>query len=98
MKKETSGYEKFGEYAVMWASANMPGKCWGRYGRVAVVRLSSPSSVPRMISTRDKAVSQIVSSWERQHRGYDATSTRTAFARSLLEATEQAKELAGLPD
>jgi hypothetical protein len=78
-------------YIVMTASAKMPTTCWGRYGRVAVVRLEDGfEGTPKMISERARGVEEVVALWDRQHIG---STTRCAFSRALAEAEAMCEEL-----
>lgn len=84
------------EYIVMTRAACMPGHCWGKYGRVAVVEVD-PAQLrpgdyePRMISDRARGVVEIVKTWERRNIG---TTDQCAFNRVVAEAEELAERLA----
>ena len=75
-------------YIVMTASARMPGSCWGRYGRVAVVELEPGfSGRPKMISERARGVRRVVQTWERRHMALAEQLNRTgelAYTMSLV--------------
>lgn len=76
-------------YIVMTAQAHMPQNCWGRYRRVAVVKLKDPLGPrPKMISERAKNVACIVYSWERCNVG---TTKNCAYQRALMAAESLAQ-------
>jgi hypothetical protein len=78
-------------HIVMTASACMPAKCWGRYGKVAVVELEPGfEGRPAMISERARGVVRIVELWDRMHVG---KTDRCAFAVAKAEAEELCNEL-----
>lgn len=72
-------------YLVMTAAERMPGSCWGRYRRVAVVEVDDGAPLPKMISERAVGVKRIVGSWRRLNCGKTA---RCAYRRALAEAAE----------
>ena len=76
-------------FIVMTAAACMPSSCWGRYGRVGIVELSSEKR-PKMISERARGIARIVGTFERQNMG---TTERCAFAQSVAAANEWAYQL-----
>jgi hypothetical protein len=64
----------------------MPGSCWGKYKRVAVIELEDdcPADfVPAMISERSKGVKRIVRTWEKLNVG---KTEHCAFGRAMDEA------------
>ena len=61
------------------SSACTPNSCWGRYRRIAVLRVDA-GATPRMISSRAKGVREVVATREKLRAG---GGNRTAFARSL---------------
>ena len=78
-------------YIVMTAAEKMPIKCWGRYGKVAVVELEPGfDGSPKMISERARGVKRVVAIWPRQHIG---KTDRSAFYVALSEAGDLADEL-----
>jgi hypothetical protein len=78
-------------FIVMTASAKMPSRCWGRYGRVAVVETDLPAGeAPKMIGTHARGVVRIVDTWERRNMG---SSNRNAFAKAVVEAEALANKL-----
>jgi hypothetical protein len=54
-------------YVVLTASAMMPGTCWGKYRRVAIIRVEAGGIVPRQI--RNTKTAKVVSVWEKLHVG-----------------------------
>lgn len=83
--------------AVLTASARMPGSCWGRYGKVAVVKLTegyvAQGKRPVMISDRAEGVEKVIYVEDRLHRGY-GPGPNTAFTKALREA----KQFVNKPD
>lgn len=72
------------KFIVMQAAACMPGNCWGRYRRVAVVEVTDGfKGRPAMISARARGVARVVALWDKQSVGKTA---RCAFQRALAEA------------
>ena len=78
-------------YVVLYANACMPGSCWGRYGKVAVVETNG-IDMPKAIHPNHKAVVKIVRVWDRRNKG---TTDRCAYAIACEEAEELAAELNG---
>lgn len=76
-------------FIVMDSAARMPGTCWGRYRRVAVVEAVKGTS-PKMISERAIGVVKVVETWEKLNVG---TTERCAFERAMAVAREMAAEL-----
>lgn len=78
-------------YIVQTATANMPGSCWGRYGRVALIEVDSPE-IQRvsMISTRARHVIRIVRLWDRVFWG---TSNRCAFQQAIMAAEDERRRM-----
>lgn len=76
-------------YIVMTARARMPSRCWGQYGRVAVVETDGQQ--PSRIDPRDRRIRRIVAQWERRNIG----GARSAFALAVREAEEMAAKLNG---
>lgn len=76
-------------FIVMTAAACMPGSCWGRYGKVAVVETDGVN-MPNQIHPRHKAVKAIVRTWDRLNIGH---TSRCAFRRGLAEAHALADRL-----
>jgi len=78
-------------WIVMTSAAAMPRSCWGRYRRVALVRINQEFTakglIPKMISTRAKGVLD-VHSLGRHHAGSTA---RCALARAVARAEEMAR-------
>ena len=78
-------------FLVMESAACMPANCWGKYRRIAVVKLAPGfTGYPKMISERAIGVSSIVALWDRQFSG---KSDRCAAAIARAEAVEMAAEL-----
>jgi len=77
------------KFIVMTAKAKMPGSCWGKYGRVAVVECSGEHA-PKQIHPNHKSVKSIVQTWERRSIG---STDRCAFSVALKEAKELAVRL-----
>jgi hypothetical protein len=73
-------------FIVLHASASMPGSCWGRYRRIAIVEIVPGGSMPRMISARARGVVRIVETWEKLHTGHRAPNGDCAFSRAWKEA------------
>lgn len=76
----------------------MPGSCWGRYAKVAVMQVE-PGVTPTMISRRAKGVLRVVRVWDKLNigrasgnrtfrSGPSAGDTRSAFAKAYREAEE----------
>jgi len=76
-------------HIVKTARAEMPGSCWGRYGRVAVLEVEPDVADVAMISARARGVRRIVRLWDRRHVG----GPRSAFTVALREATALRAEL-----
>lgn len=70
------------DLVIVSSQARMPGKCWGRYRHVGLMRVPT-GGMPRMISAR---CGEIVDYWGRLHAG--SGGPRTAFARALAAAGE----------
>ena len=80
-------------YIIMQRSAKMPVSCWGRYGKIAVVRLQDGfEGEPAMISARSRGVAEVVQIWDRLHVG---TTDRCAYYKALREAEALCAELNG---
>ncbi len=80
-------------HIVMTASAKMPRSCWGRYARVAVVRvdvIDGEPVEPKMISERAIGVAEVVQTWERLSVG---TTSACAYQRAIVEAQDMAAAL-----
>ena len=72
------------KFMVMQANACMPGNCWGRYKRVAVVEIEDGfKGRPKMISRRARGVARVVALWDKQSVGKTA---RCAFRQALAAA------------
>jgi hypothetical protein len=67
-------------YTVASSQAKMPGTCWGKYRRVALLK-HAPGVVPALI--RDTRAVSVEKTWEKLH---DGTTRRCAFSRALSEA------------
>ena len=70
-------------------AAKMPGTCWGKYRRVAVLEVVQ-GTIPAMISKRARGVVRVVAKWEKLNVG---TTHRCAFQRALDEAHILAAQL-----
>ena len=80
-------------YIVMTATEKMPASCWGRYRRVAVVRLEDGfTGEPKMISERARGLAEIVEEWRACSVG---TTDRSAYRRAVAEAEALAARLNG---
>lgn len=77
-------------YIVMWSAAKMPGTCWGKYRRIAIVKVADPGIMPKMISTHARNVLEIVQTWEKLNVG---KTSKSAFYRALVEADALCREL-----
>jgi predicted ATP-dependent protease len=81
-------------FVVVDKSAKMPLNCWGNYRRVGVVELTAEAqrqgSLPKMLSTRAKAVNRVVDTWENCNVG---TTNRCAYRKAVVEANELARDL-----
>ena len=86
-------------HIVMTAQACMPSKCWGRYAKVAVVKLEDGLPLdfrPAMISDRARGVVKVVELWDRCNVG---KTDRCAFAVAKAAAENVCARLnAGLTD
>jgi len=77
-------------WIVMTSSAAMPQSCMGRYGNVALVKLTSgyaaTGTLPKMISDRARGVERL------EHLGHHhmGKTARCAFARTLAYAEKEA--------
>jgi hypothetical protein len=75
-------------FIVMTAAACMPGSCWGRYGKIAVVELE-PGTIerPKMISAHARGIVKVVALWDRCHWGgrYSAAGVAQAAAQDLCD-------------
>jgi hypothetical protein len=76
-------------FIVLDKAAKMPGNCWGRYRRVAVLEVQ-PGATPAMISARARGVIRVVATWEKLNVGL---TERCAFERALSEAHDLARQL-----
>lgn len=71
-------------FQILTAAAHMPGSCWGRYGKIAVVEVDSNYTERiKMISPRARGVKAVIEVWDRLNMG---TTPRCAFARAMREA------------
>jgi len=77
-------------FIVQTSSAKMPSSCRGRYGNVAVLEVEDGVEHASMISERSKDVVQIVRFWGPCSIG---KTSRSAFSRAFIEATELAARL-----
>lgn len=78
------------KYIVQTAAETMPGGCWGRYCRVAVLEVDEGIDRASMISPRARGVRRVVATWERCHVG---RTSRCASERALAAARELAASL-----
>lgn len=76
-------------YIVKTSSAQMPASVRSPYRHVAVMLVTDPSIVPRMISCRARNVIRIHAVWRRQH----AKGADSAYVRALRAAEEMADRL-----
>ena len=78
-------------FRIQTAAACMPGSCWGRYGKIAVIEVEAgyEQSI-RMISDRARGVVRVVRIWDRLHKG---TTQRCAYARAMVEAKAMVSEM-----
>jgi hypothetical protein len=76
------------EYHVVVSQAKMPNGCWGKYGRVGLIRVDACYSAPRTI--RHTKHARVVRTWERQFWG---CSDRCALRRAEDAALDRAIEL-----
>lgn len=81
-------------YVVKDSAARMPGSCWGKYRRVAVMEVE-PGTVPAMISARARGVRRIVQTWDRMNVGQ---TDRCAFKRAVAEAGRLAAQMNAMDD
>ena len=79
-------------YITKTATAHMPGSCWGRYGKVAVIEVEDGVDDVAMISDRARGAIRVVEVWDRQFWG---KSNRCAFAIAVIEAEALAASLNG---
>ena len=79
-------------FVVMTASAKMPTSCWGRYGRVALVRVQPGCRAPGCI--RDTKTAAVLETWERCHVG----GPRSAFGRAVAQAEAKVAEAQAIED
>lgn len=77
------------KYIVLTASAKMPGSCWGRYGKVAVIETDG-EHMPKQINERHKSVVRIVKTWDKMHIG---KTERGAYQQAVREAYALADQL-----
>ena len=74
-------------WIVMTAAARMPSSCWGRYRRIALVKITDQMAAcggrPAMISERAHGVIEVRETWEKLSVG---TTARCAYRRALAEA------------
>ena len=79
------------EFVVIDSSAKMPGRCWGRYRRVAVleVRKGWLTRLPSEISDRSLGVVRVVCTWEKCHVG---KTDKDAYTSAWREARAMADE------
>lgn len=77
-------------FIVQTATAHMPSKCKGRYGRVAVLEVDANLDRVSMISVHATGCYQVVATWERLNIGY---TERCAFRRAVSDAEELADKL-----
>lgn len=76
-----------GKYVVVTSAACMPNNCWGRYGKVAVIRRRS-DVMPSIIV--DSKNFDIIEVWDRLNIG---STDRCAFERAKARALRLAEEL-----
>lgn len=81
-------------HIVMTASAKMPSRCKGRYGKVAVVQLDQHYTAknlrPKFIGDRAKGILRVV--WQSGPQNMGSTE-RSAFWRAVRNAERYAEEL-----
>lgn len=78
-------------YYVVESAARMPTSCWGRYGKVAIVRTTADAPAPRSIRDIPSRRQRIVALRDRQFAG-SSDRCALAVARRCLE--QDARELA----
>jgi len=78
------------EFITKVSTAHMPGSCWGRYGKVAVIEVEPGITDVAMISNRARGAIRVVEVWDRRNIG---TTDRCAFAIALAEAETLAASL-----
>lgn len=87
--REEESFDPMTRLAVLTASARMPMSCKGRYGKVALVRLTPEFALegkrPTMISERAEGIEEVLYVEDRLHRGYNSAGN-TAFDKALREA------------
>ena len=69
-----------GKYVVVTSAACMPNNCWGRYGKIAVIRRKT-EAMPKIIA--DTAKFDVIKVWDRLNIG---KGVRDAFSRGLEAA------------
>lgn len=75
----------------MTATEKMPASCWGKYGKVAIVKLEDGfEGIPKMISERAIGVAEIVKLWDKLHVGKTESS---AYYRAIDAAINMCAEL-----
>ncbi len=77
-------------YIIQTATAKMPGSCWGRYGKIAILRVENGVKRVSMISKRAKGCLEVVCVWDRLHIG---RTDRCAFSRAMRDAEEMLAEI-----
>lgn len=88
---ETTSATSAPKFVVMQANACMPGNCWGRYKRVAVVEIADGfKGKPKMISSRARGVARVVALWDKRNVG---KTDRCAFRQALAAAEALAARL-----
>lgn len=71
-------------YYVKVSAAQMPSNCYGKYKRVALVKIKNGSNrLPIRISPLDKSVDHILMLWDKVNVGI---TSRSAYSRVLTEA------------
>jgi hypothetical protein len=84
-------------WIVMTSSAAMPAGCWGRYRRVALVKVdqwhTARDMVPARISERTRGILRLI---DMGHHNV-GTTPRSAYQRTLAEAQRRAIELNNAP-
>jgi hypothetical protein len=79
------------EYIVRTARAKMPGTCFGRYDKVAILRLTDPDGpIPKMISARAINCAEVV---VKSGPCFVGRTSKCQFQRTLAEYRRLCQEM-----
>ena len=78
------------KFVVRASQAKMSAKCWGKYGRVAVMEMEEEAPFPAMISEHARGCVRVVRVWDRLFWGI---SERCAFRQAVQAAKQLARQL-----